>query len=349
MSGCARIDHPAQAFIPLADMNALSHEFASLRLRQLPVVNSRNGKRRRAILPDQRDHFCGVRATVKGLAPWLKDFPVCPALEQHHILHVGVAKTCASAHFLLSEQNSTCFLAGLNGQGHVQVDGRAYICSAETACLLPSCAMDLSYGARKAWEFCWVCYVPPPEFRRVASMRSPTMGRFDPLPLRYAIEGLIYESSRDAVPTDIQHWADLIQSYVMRFVSPGDDDEQLSRLWERVGAELDAEWNLARLAHEAGYSHGHLGRLCRRHLGRSPMHHVTYLRMRRAAELLETTNFKIEAVAQAVGYSNPFVFSNAFTRCFGWRPSEYRRKQHKKSAATMLVKGERIFIKDNRR
>jgi AraC-like DNA-binding protein len=314
-------------------MNA--QEFASVRS-QLPILNSWNGNRRRSVVPAPRDHFCGVRAKAKGLGRWLNDFPVCPALEQHHIVHVGVAKTCASPRFLLREQNSTCFLAGLNGQGHVHVDGRSYVCSAETACLLPSSTMDLSYDARKAWEFCWVCYVPPPEFRRVAAMRPPSIGQFDPRPLRCAIEGLIYESSRDAVPTDIQHWADLIHSYVMRFVAPGDDDERLARLWERVGAELGAEWNLTRLAHEAGYSHGHLGRLCRRQLGRSPMHHVTYLRMRRAAELLETTNFKIEAVAQLVGYSNPFVFSNAFTRCFGWRPSEYRRKQHKHAPSITL-------------
>jgi len=67
--------------------------------------------------------------------------------------------------------------------------------------------------------------------------------------------------------------------------------------------------------------------LCRRQLGRSPMHQVTYLRMRRAAELLANTSHTIEAIAQEVGYHNPFVFSNAFTKWIGWRPSEYRRKK----------------------
>ena len=42
------------------------------------------------------------------------------------------------------------------------------------------------------------------------------------------------------------------------------------------------------------------------------MHHVTYLRMRRAAELLATTEDKIETIAGAVGYQNPFVFSTTF-------------------------------------
>jgi transcriptional regulator GlxA family with amidase domain len=100
----------------------------------------------------------------------------------------------------------------------------------------------------------------------------------------------------------------------------------LGQLWGRVNAELASQWNLARLAREAGYSYGHLRRLCVRQLGRSPMHQVTWLRMRRAAELLTTTPLKIDAVAQVVGYTSPFVFSNAFRRWLGWRPSEYRRK-----------------------
>ena len=43
------------------------------------------------------------------------------------------------------------------------------------------------------------------------------------------------------------------------------------------------------------------------------------------AELM--SEHTIEAIAQQVGYHNPFVFSNAFTKWIGWRPSEYRRKK----------------------
>ena len=54
------------------------------------------------------------------------------------------------------------------------------------------------------------------------------------------------------------------------------------------------------------------------------MNQVTYLRMRHAATLLSESDLKLEAVADAVGYANPFVFSNTFKKCTGWRPSEYR-------------------------
>jgi len=49
--------------------------------------------------------------------------------------------------------------------------------------------------------------------------------------------------------------------------------------------------------------------------------------MRRAADLLVTTEKTIEAIALEIGYHNPFVFSNAFTKWIGWRPSDYRKKR----------------------
>jgi AraC-like DNA-binding protein len=158
------------------------------------------------------------------------------------------------------------------------------------------------------------------------------MARFDALPLRAAIQGLLYECNGPAQPTLIHEWTDLTHAYVLRFAQPSDQPDQLRLLWERVAAHLADEWTLARLAREAGYSNEHLRRLCRRQLGRSPMHQVTYLRMRRAAELLATTEQTIESIALEIGYHNPFVFSNAFTKWIGWRPSEYRRKKLKVSA-----------------
>jgi AraC-like DNA-binding protein len=153
------------------------------------------------------------------------------------------------------------------------------------------------------------------------------MARFDPSPLHSAVLGLIHESSGPCQPTLVQHWTDLIHAYVLRFARPTDQPDQLRLLWERVSSHLDDEWTLSRLAREAGYSNEHLRRLCRRQLGRSPMHQVIYLRMRRAAELLATTEQTIESISRQIGYHNPFVFSNAFTKWIGWRPSEYRRKK----------------------
>lgn len=260
--------------------------------------------------------------------PWIEGFPVCQILNQYQILHIGIQETQAPTKIVRTKQTTTYFLACINGQGRVLIDGRWRVCPEGYACLLPAHTLNAFEAMpKKKWDFCWVCYQRPTEQRPIAGATTPVITRYDPLPLRSAILGLMYESGGPAQPHLMREWTDLIHEYVLRFAQPSNQPDQLKILWERVEANLASEWSLTRLATESGYSNEHLRRLCQRQLGRSPMHQVIYLRMRRAAELLGSTELTIEAVAQSIGYQNPFVFSNAFTKWIGWRPSEYRRKK----------------------
>lgn len=275
-----------------------------------------------------RTRMRGVKAMNVESRPWIADFPVCPVLNQYQIVHLGIQETVAPTRIVRSKQTTTYFLACIGGKGRVLIDGRWRICREGYACLLPAHTLNAFEALpRTRWEFCWVCYQRPAEQRPIADTTSPVMARFEALPLRSAILGLMYECSGPSQPTLMQEWTDLIHAYVLRFAQPSDQPDQLRLLWERVVSNLADHWTLARLAKEAGYSNEHLRRLCRRQLGRSPMHQVIYLRMRRAAELLATNQKTIEAIALEIGYHNPFVFSNAFTKWIGWRPSEYRRRK----------------------
>ena len=270
----------------------------------------------------------GVKATNVESRPWIEGFHVSPALAQHRMVHVGIMDTTAPTRIVRTRQTTTYFLACFGGKGKVLIDGRWRVCGEGFASLLPAHTLNAFEALpRVRWKFCWTCYQQPPEQRPIADAASPVMARFDAPPLHAAIEGLIDECASVAEPSMVQHWVDLIHAYVLRFAKPMQKDDRLRLLWERVEAHLADNWTLARLAKEAGYSNEHLRRLCRRQLGRSPMHQVTYLRMRRATELLSSSPRTIEAVATEVGYHNPFVFSNAFTKWIGWRPSEYRSKR----------------------
>jgi AraC-like DNA-binding protein len=270
----------------------------------------------------------GVKAKDIEPRPWLNGFPVCPALNPYRIVHVGVVETGAPTRIVRTRQTTAYFLACIGGRGKVLVDGRLRVCNEGDACLLPAHTLNAFEAVPGSdWRFCWVCVAQPPGQRPVADVASPVMARFDPFPLHSAIIGLLHECKTVCEPALIQRWVELIQSYLLRFAQPLQSDDQLRLLWERVAADLRDRWTLARLARESGYSNEHLRRLCRRQLGRSPMHQVTYLRMRQAAELLGKTSHTIDAIAHEVGYENPFVFSNAFTKWIGWRPSEYRRKK----------------------
>jgi AraC-like DNA-binding protein len=279
-----------------------------------------------------RTRMRGVKAVGIESRPWIEKFPSSQTLNQYQMVHVGIQETQAPMRIVRTKQSTTYFLACIGGRGRVLIDGRWRLCREGYACLLPAHTLNAFEATpEERWEFCWVCYQRPVEQRPIADVTTPVSAKYDPLPLQSAIFGLMYECNGPAQPTLIQEWTDLIHAYVLRFAQPSDQPDQLKLLWERVAAKLDDSWSLTRLANEAGYSNEHLRRLCRRQLGRSPMHQVTYLRMRRAAALLSSTEHTIDSISQEVGYQNPFVFSNAFTKWIGWRPSEYRRRKFSKS------------------
>ncbi len=267
----------------------------------------------------------GVKAADVDDRPWIASFPVCPALNQYHIAHVGIMEAAAPYEIVRSKQTSTYFMACYGGCGRVLIDGCWRDCRAGMACLLPPHIHNAFSAVRgEKWQFCWVCYVQPPGQRPISDAASPVLARYDHVPLHSAILGLIHECRSAAAPALLQRWTELINEYVLRFARPANGDLRLRELWQRVTAQLGENWTLKRLASEAGYSIEHLRRLCHIEVGRSPMRQVIYLRMRRAADLLVSTNEKVEAIAKAVGYQDPFVFSRAFHKWVGWRPSDYR-------------------------
>ena len=57
----------------------------------------------------------------------------------------------------------------------------------------------------------------------------------------------------------------------------------------------------------------------------TPMQYILSLRMANAQSLLESTEYNISEIAEAVGYDNPLYFSRLFHKHIGVSPSEYRK------------------------
>ena len=60
-------------------------------------------------------------------------------------------------------------------------------------------------------------------------------------------------------------------------------------------------------------------------LGDSYLSYFRKKRMEKAAELLETTNWKVIEIANAVGYENQEKFAKVFAEEYGVTPLEFRR------------------------
>lgn len=273
-----------------------------------------------------------VRAHTRDRREWLQGAPVCSVLDAHQIAHAGVMTARAPYEVVRLRQSGVYFLACVGGEGRVLVDGRWQKMGEGSAVALPA-FMTNAFRAVKGrdWECVWVRYEQARDQTPLLTSSSPVLATFEGRPLYHAVSGLIAEASSAASPAAMFHWVELIHSSVLKFVTPWRQEDRLWRLWDQVAADVGADWTLEGLAATVHVSPEHLRRLCRAALGRSPMQHVIWLRMRKAAELLATTDLKIETAAHEVGYQNPFVFSNTFKKWIGWRPSEHRAKSVKKA------------------
>ncbi len=267
-----------------------------------------------------------VLANADDPRKWLRDGPVCALLKQHHIGHTGIMRAAPPYEVVRTQQSGTFMLACFEGEGVVLVDGAWKRIRKGQACLLPPFVMNaLKCVPGKAWKFAWVRYDESRESTPIVSALSPVAGNFDPLPLKFAIEGLHAEASGAGTSAALHHWTELIHHYVLRFAQPKHPDDRLWRLWQQVEADLSRAWTLTDLAGIAHVSEEHLRRLCRKELGRSPMQHVTFLRLQKARHLLATTQEKVESVATEVGFKSTFSFSNTFKSWIGVRPSDFRK------------------------
>lgn len=84
---------------------------------------------------------------------------------------------------------------------------------------------------------------------------------------------------------------------------------------------------MAELADYVCLSEKHLCRLFRREYGVPPQKYLLKIRMEKAAEMLETTDFSIKSIALSVGYPSQLSFSEMFRRFWGISPSDHRRKK----------------------
>ncbi|MFK5921417.1 MAG: AraC family transcriptional regulator [Verrucomicrobiota bacterium] len=267
-----------------------------------------------------------VRADAGDSREWLRDALLCSLFKDHHIAHVGRMWACPPFQIRRAEASGTFVLVGIEGEGETLIDGEWRTVGQGEICLLPAFApTEIRARNNDTWEFAWVRYEEERERAPILSSNSPVIHKGIVHPLAYAIAGLAAELENDqAEPAALHHWVELIHGFVQRAARPYQGDDRLWRVWEAVEKDLTKNWRLEDLEKIAHLSQEHLRRLSQQQLGRSPVQQVTYLRMRRAVELLASSDDKIESVAYEVGYENPFTFSNAFKRWTGRRPSEYR-------------------------
>lgn len=102
-------------------------------------------------------------------------------------------------------------------------------------------------------------------------------------------------------------------------------DPSISAALAAIHQEPGHQWTVDELAGLAGRSRAAFARRFADQIGQPPLGYLTWWRMITAARLLRDSELTIDAIAQRVGYTSQFAFSNAFKRKFGHAPGGYRQ------------------------
>jgi AraC family transcriptional regulator len=102
---------------------------------------------------------------------------------------------------------------------------------------------------------------------------------------------------------------------------------KLRQITDWMRENLAEEFNLDRLAAQAGLSKFYFNRLFKSAMGMAPSRYLITLRMDEAKRLLRETKRDIVTVGLDVGYANPSHFAQLFRKETGLSPSDYRRQR----------------------
>jgi len=272
-------------------------------------------------------HPAWKETTIDGARTrrWSLDAKQCPELAVHRVAWLGIDTVATPYRRVRLAPSGSFVLATLEGEGRMWLEGRWQRVGAGSVCLAPPRVLNAFHAVPgRRWTFAWVRYEEPTGIRPLAGANSPLRLAQGAEDLGRVLAGLRaeWEGGRDGALG--HHWVSLVHGLVGRFVRPWRGDSRISKLWAEVSGDLAADWKLSTLALQCRLSPEHLRRVCRSELGRTPMEHVTYMRMQHAQELLEASDDKLEVIAPRVGYHSAVVFSRAFIRCVGMTPSHYR-------------------------
>jgi len=273
-------------------------------------------------------HLDLTETTIDGndTTHWSLTCDECPELAVHRIKRLGMTDAAVPYRRVRVLPTGSFLMVAHAGRGRVLLDGRWQMSKAGVACLAPPRVLNAFHAVPGShWKFAWIRYDEPEHVQPVVSAASPVRVTCDAGALWRVIDGLKAEWSGPQSQRLLHHWIELAHGEARRIAQPWHVDDRLWQVWDEVAHDLATDWTLEMLAARYHASKEQFRRVCLRALGRSPMQHLTSLRIERACRLLEATSDKVESIAHQVGFENAFVFSRAFKRWVGRSPKAFRQ------------------------
>lgn len=100
--------------------------------------------------------------------------------------------------------------------------------------------------------------------------------------------------------------------------------DRFTQLIREINSQPGKNWTVKKMASKTFYSEGYFYNIFKNIIGMTPMDKVLELRMLRACEYLRSTDYRLNEIAERLGYADQFCFSKAFKRWKGDSPKAFR-------------------------
>ncbi|MGN0214893.1 MAG: AraC family transcriptional regulator [Muribaculaceae bacterium] len=288
----------------------------------------------------QKDGFAGQRSVV--LPPMAIDMAKNdPLVKSLYITDIGYYPN-ASHHFRERPIpiNQYILIYCVDGSGFYEVDGNHYEVSGNQYFVLPA-GVPHCYGSSETspWTIYWVHFAGAhaqiyaqgalmPQVVRpgVTSRISDRNNIFEEI-LSTLLQGFDCERLRYASSLLYHYLASM--RYLTQYrnavnTNPSGQENVISAVIRYMNENIEHHLTIAQLASYTGYSAGHLSAIFKKNTGKNLTTYFNELKMQQAAELIVSTNMKINQICHKVGIDDCYYFSRLFTKIMGISPQKYR-------------------------
>ncbi|MDE7345718.1 MAG: AraC family transcriptional regulator [Muribaculaceae bacterium] len=230
------------------------------------------------------------------------------------------------------------FIYCIEGRGWYEIDGIRYDVEENQYFILPA-GMPHTYAASEdsPWTIYWAHFRGSYAKYFVASDHNPQTiapsmdsGIFNRINLfeevlntlndSFAIENIRYAVSL------FHHFLESIR-YFRLYRKVGNtkhDSDVVECTLHFLNENMEKHITLGEIADYSGFSSSYLSAMFKKRTGCSPLTYLNILKIKRACELIDNTDMKINQISYKLGFNDPFYFSRLFTKIMGKSPTQYK-------------------------
>lgn len=285
-----------------------------------------------------KDGFKGERCIVlpQAVIKTIEEDPVASSLFITDIGYYPKAQYHYRKRELAIREN--VFIYCIDGKGAYSLNGKKYQVSKDQYFILPAgVAHEYAANELDPWSIYWIhfrgtlapfyvanCQVPldikPDKESRISNRLSLFEEIFTTLNQSFAIENIRY-----AMAT-FQHYLSSLR-YVQQFraaVYSQKNDDIVNIAIHYFKENIERRISLNDVCEFVGLSPSRLSSLFKQRIGYSPLNYFILLKIKKACELLDATDLKINQISLKLGFSDQYYFSRQFSNIMGVSPKAFR-------------------------